>query len=814
MIETTLTNSARVPVAPHPLIGRAAELAAARALLKRHDVRLVTLTGPGGVGKTRLASELAQAAAPDYQDGVYFIPIASLTDPALLAPTIASALAVNELPGRSVLDAIVEALDDRDLLVVLDNFEQVEDAAPVLAELLAGAPGLQVLVTSRVLLRIAGEHQIIVPPLPFADPAQLPSLAEMAALPAVQLFVERAQAATGEFSLSRANSADVARVCARLDGLPLAIELAAARLRHLPLPALVSRLDDRLGLLVGGPRERPARLQTLRDAIAWSHDLLDPEEQALLRRLAVFSGGWTLDAARAVLGGSEPDGVLAGMGKLIDNSLTVRSTGWDGEPRFGLLETIREFSFAQLAESGELAGIAALHRDYFLNLAQEASNGVRGAESETWLTRLTVEHDNMRAVLGRAIANRDAATALQLGAALWNFWATREHFSEGRSWLEQAVAIGADAEPATLGRALHNLGNLAMDRYDLSAAAQHYAASKAIWQRLGDDDGVAGDLLGLGLVESYRGAYDEAKALFAAALATWEAMDDTSGIAVAHLNLGATAADAGDTTAARRHIQQALALRRALNDAWGIAYGLTFLGIVDMLERQDAAAMTNFAESLAMFRTLESRLGQAFVLHNLARLATLQRRDDEAWNYVQSELAIRQELGSDKAIIEALEVLAGLASRRNLPEHAARFLAVASAGRAATSLVAARQERAALAHLRDTLAEKLGVTAFTAAWAAGQATTLKEAVADALALFAHPAQPPRGPAPYELSRREVEVLALLAEHLSDREIADRLFLSPRTVERHVGNILSKMETPNRRLAGARGVKEGIIGVMG
>ncbi|HSH78927.1 MAG TPA: adenylate/guanylate cyclase domain-containing protein, partial [Herpetosiphonaceae bacterium] len=441
------TRPNNLPVQSTPLIGREQAVAALRDLLLRPGVRLVTLTGPGGTGKTRLGLQVAADLLDHFEHGVYFVNLAPISDPALVASAIAQPVAVREHGGKPLLESLKDYLRDKHLLLLLDNFEQVTAAAPLVADLLAAAPRLSVLVTSREVLHLYGEHDVAVLPLTLPDPGHPMPLERLTQYEAVRLFIERAQAARSDFAVTNENAPAVAEICYRLDGLPLAIELAAARIRLLPPQAMLQRLTSRLRLLIGGARNLPERQQTLRGAIAWSYDLLEQDEQTLFRRLAVFVGGFGLDAVEAVCNvpGDLDVDVLDAVESLVGKSLLREAAAAD-EPRLGMLETIREYALERLDQGGEADETRRRHAAYFLQVAEEAEPQLAGRQQIAWLNRLELEHDNLRAALRWAIDCGDAATALRLVGSLSRFWHDRGYAGEGRQWLAQALALpGATA---------------------------------------------------------------------------------------------------------------------------------------------------------------------------------------------------------------------------------------------------------------------------------------------------------------------------------------------------------------------------------
>ncbi|MDP8924600.1 MAG: tetratricopeptide repeat protein, partial [Chloroflexota bacterium] len=507
-----------LPVETTSLVGRGRDVEQIRAQF-RSGARILTLTGPGGVGKTRLAVQAAVEVAEEIGGVAAFVALAAVVDPSLVGPTIARTLGASERPGRSIAATLIEHLRDKDLVLILDNFEQVAPAAPLVGELLGAAPGLRVLVTSRALLRISGEHDYPVQPLALpvgaANSVGENAVDDALRFGAVRLFVERARALKPDFALTDETAPIVVDVCRRLDGLPLAIELAAARVRLLPPRALLARLERRLPFLIAGPADLPARQRTLRGAIAWSYDLLDPEEQSLFRQLTVFAGGIGLDAAEAVCRVIVPEvDVLEGLASLLDKSLLRTVEHPDDEPRYAMLDTIREYGLEQLEASGDLDDARRRHAAYYLALTEDAEARLTGPDQARWLDRLDLEHDNLRAAL-QWCTEHDTGSGLRLAATLWRFWYVRAYFTEGRDWLARLLPLPeARVRTATRALALNGAGNLAYNQGDYAAAEACHQESLEIRRELGDRRGIAGSLNNLGLIARDRGDFAGATDLF------------------------------------------------------------------------------------------------------------------------------------------------------------------------------------------------------------------------------------------------------------------------------------------------------------
>ncbi|HMA38288.1 MAG TPA: adenylate/guanylate cyclase domain-containing protein [Chloroflexia bacterium] len=767
-LQTIDSRPANLPAQPTPLLGRESEVLALTALLRQPAVRLVTCTGPGGIGKTRLTLQAAADLLDEFAAGVWFVALAPLTDPALVVPTIAGTLGVRETAGQALQATLTSYLRDKELLLVLDNFEQLIPAAAGMGALLAAAPGLKLLVSSRTPLHVYGEQIFPVSPLAQPDPAHLPSLERLTEYAAVRLFIAQATAHKPDFAVTNANAPAVAAICARLDGLPLAIELAAARIRLLTPEMLLARLDHRLALLTGGPRDRSARQQTLRGAIAWSYDLLAPAEQALFRRLGVFAGGGTLAAADAVGGdegsgvgdqGSEAGGGVAAalespnsklrnvpaaplrdvpaaplreqnselrLEGLADQSLVRLQDGADGAPRFTLLATIREYALEQLAASGEEAAARAAHARYYAALAATAAPHLAGSPQQAaWLARLDVDHDNLRAALDW-LAGQDPDAGVGLAAALWQFWFNRGHWHEGRAALARVLAGDAAAGTPARAQALRGAGTLAYVQGDAAGARALQNASLALYRALGDRAGLADVLRAMaGQTQDVAAA----QAWLTESLALARALGDRRGEGYALLFLGRLQLQAGQYAAARALLAESQAVQEQLGNRRGVAAVWKLLGETAGRQGDRARARAAYEASLALCRELDEKQGLAELLPELGWIALAEGRLVDAAAAFTEGLQLAEALSYPGFLASSLAGLASVATVREAWMPAARLFGAAAARRAAAAQGgsrgpddAAAYEAAARAHLAP--------AAWADAWAAGQALTAAAALAE------------------------------------------------------------------------------------
>ncbi|HET7093306.1 MAG TPA: tetratricopeptide repeat protein, partial [Thermomicrobiales bacterium] len=619
-----------------------------QGLLRDEATRLLTLTGPGGVGKTRLALQAAADVLDEFPGGVYLVELAPLTDAALVPAAIAAALGVREEGGQPLLERIVAELADKRLLLLLDNAEHLPDAAPIVADLIARCPCLTILATSRAPLRLRAERELPVPPLALPGKRAVRDAAALSQYDAVRLFIERAVAAKPDFAVTNETAPAVAEFCARLDGLPLAIELAAARTRALAPRALLERLDRRLKVLTGGPRDAPARQRTLRDAIAWSHDLLEPAQRTLFRRLAVFAGGFDLATAERI---ADPDGDLdcfGGVSELVEDSL-LRPLDGDGEPRFAMLETVREFGLEQLETAGEAEAIRRAHAAAYADLAAGAAPKLAGSEQAVWFDRLAADHGNLRAACDWLLAT-DPAAALRLAADLGDFWLAGAHYGEGRRRLEQALAAEGGPAGADQARALAAAGSLARMQSDGPAATDLLEQALALQESLADRRGAIQSLVLLGHVAVRQGDFPQAGRRFDAARERAEAIGDRATLASALGNLGIVADYQGEFAVAAERYEAALALFRELGDTRRIAAALDNLGILARVRGDLAAATAWHEEALRVRQELDDPWGVASSLNSLGTVAHVQGDLDRAAARYQEAIRLRRELGDTWAL--------------------------------------------------------------------------------------------------------------------------------------------------------------------
>jgi non-specific serine/threonine protein kinase len=768
-------NPFDVPRPRTPIFGREHEIRAVEDLLSREDVQLITLVGAGGIGKTRLALEVAMDMRNAFGDGAWFVDLSPIRDPELVLATIVRALEIREVTGQSATDRLRMFLESRRALLVLDNVEQVISTGPDIAGLLESCPKLTVLVTSRVPLHLSAEQRYPVPPLPIPDLMVPLSMPEVRASAAVQLFCRKAMTVHPDFALTDTNAQTVSAICARLEGLPLAIELAASRINVLSPAALLARLDRSLPLLADGPQDAPPRLRSMRDAIAWSYDLLDETSQRLFRRLAVFTGGCT-EAAAAFVGQDEPDDestpILHRLAALVEANLLVAADDGEGNPRFTMLETIREFGLEQQAANAESEAICALHAAWMLDLAQRAEPLWNTAKSGAALDMWEREDDNLRTALSWLAASSDRLGFVRLVGLASQLWSWTGLWREGRGWLEVALTWSAGTRTRERVNVLNGAVDIANDQsHDSEARAVAWGEeSLAIAREIGDRDGEIRARFGLGITALSHGDFDRAKDLLEALLRIVRDAGDqpaSGGIVEGHVIgvLGLVALNQGDDDTAERLVRESLAFRDPDpgGENTGVAACYLILAVLAYRrgERERAAALC--LEGLPTATNLRSPEMILFLLDRLAIIA------GEAAG--QAERAAQ--LGGT---VEYLHEVLG--TTPNQDEQPDRVRARSAAGAA------------------------IGDAAFNRAWAAGRTLSREEALALAMQveISPSPAVVPPGIARLGISPREHEVLCLLAEGRTDREIADALYLSRRTVNTHVSHLLAKLGVPNRRQA--------------
>jgi predicted ATPase len=731
-----------LPVPRTAFIGREHEAAGLEQLLTREDVQLVTLTGPGGIGKTRLALHVAGILADRFPAGVCFVALAAITEPSLIASSIAQALGIRETATQSPQESLQQFLAglNQPMLLLLDNFEHLVSSAPVIAQLFTASPKLKVLVTSQAPLHVYGEHEFPVPSLALPDPKSTQSLDVLSNVSAIALFVERAQAVKREFALTKENAATVAAICSRLDGLPLAIELAAARIKLLSPSAMLARLESRLSLLTGGARDLPTRQQTLRGTVDWSYGLLNEAEQTLFRRLSVFAGGCTLEGAEAVCDTKGDLGlaVLDGMASMVDKSLVqqvlvqqVEPEEVDAESRFVMLGTIREYALERLAENDDESATRRAHAAYHLVLAEEgAEDAVAHPE---WLDRFEVEHDNFRMALDYLIKTGDADWGLRLGVALFRFWETREHLSEGRDAIARLLALdGAAMRPKLRARLLFAAAVLAGEQGDYDTARQTFEESLEVCLDLSDNRGVAVALNALAVNARDRGELAEAATLFERCVLIWKDLGDSADIARALSNLANVMKLQGDYARAALLYDECLAMFRKAGDAAGAAWTLNYLGDVAR-ERADLLAARAFCgQSLAAFRQLRDGWGIAGALADLAGLSCDQGNNAEALRLYGQSIQMFQDLGHKRGIARALESLAVSAAGQSNAEQALRLAGAAAALRQRLGAPLTTTERPRLDKALEFARRSLGHAAGLTAWMEGWALPVEQAVQEAL----------------------------------------------------------------------------------
>ena len=845
----------RLPAPLTPLIGRKRELAEITRLIR--GTRLLTLTGTGGSGKTRLAQAIGGRAVRHFPDGVSWTELVGISDGAVVPRAVAAALGLREQPRRDILTVLTDHVAGRRLLLILDNCEHLLAAVAPLAEwLLRAAPRLQILTTSREPLGVPGETTWLVPPLSLPESAAGLDAETALAAEAVQLFVARARDADPGFRLTAERVPHVVRVCGALDGLPLALELAAAQTRGLAVEEIAARLGDRFSLLSAAQRTMRPEHQTLRKAIDWSYALLAEPERELLARLSVFAGGFTMDAVEAVCGADHSAPTL--LAQLVNKSLVAAGPGAAGPARYRLLDTIRAYAGERLEESGRADAARTAHMMHFLRLAEESAERLRGPEQQAWIHRLLDDQDNLRAALEWTERSGRRNEGVQMAGALWRFWNVEGFWREGRRWLERALEPGVALQPAWRARAAFGAGVLAWYQHDHSAARRWLHIAREIGEQLNESRLVADVLRQLALVATAYQEHREAWKLGLESLRLFEEAQDAWGIAAASRVLGfhasghagAHVTDRIDLDLAARYFARSLELAKSLGDHRGIGWSLLGLGIV-VLERGDRRTSTQHLEAAwRTFIELGDRRGLASALLYLARTALDEREFDRAdtlatesvridreagevsrgggallcladiararGDVIRAEaidgeaLSVFKSLGAPGGIADALQGLGFSALRRRRWKRTATLLGAATAVRTAFDIVLLPSQREPFARAVGTTRAGLGGTRFETAWQAGLAMTMDAAIAFATEQPVEEAGDAQREGGVTLTERELEVAALVARGLSNREIAQALSISRRTADSHIQHILNKLSFRSRAQIAAWAVASGII----
>ena len=723
------SRTSTLPVPPTSLVGRDHEETALthrlHLALIDEGSRLITLVGPGGVGKTRLALQLASTLQEAFADGVVFCDLSPLRSADLAPATVARTLNIRETGTESAASLVLAHMRNRQTLLILDNFEQVAGAAVWVAQLVASCPRLVILVTSRIALQVRAEQRYAVAPLETPSSGSKLPHEVLAGFAAVRLFVARARAVYSDFTLTAENCQAVAEICHRVDGLPLAIELAAARTPLLQPAALLARLERRLTLLRGGARDLPDRHQTLRATIDWSVTLLSDEEQALFRRLGVFVGGCTFEAIEAVCDPDAALDVLEGIASLVDSSLVLQAAV-GGEPRFALLETVREYAQEQLEARGELAALRRAHALHYVDRAEANQLNTAGPDQKKWLDQWDHDQDNVRATLHWALESGEPEIGLRLACIVWRFWYRHGNLSEGQEWLALLLQHPNPVAPSVRARALRGAGSLAVQQGDLVRGIALCQESLALYRELGNATGIADNLIALGTAIRNQGDYEGARHHYLEALSHFREIGDMLGISVLLNNLGMTAQHQGDLLTAEELYTESLEQRRALGDVWGIALILNNLGDVARRRGDLDRAIMLCEESLALRQDLGDRQGMGNSLGVLAAVARVRGDSGRAATQYRTILEHGRTIGDAALAATALEGLAAIAHDQGQPAQAARLLGMESALRQATQTFRKPMERADYDHLVAQLRQSLGNDPYDAAWASGEGLQVQQ----------------------------------------------------------------------------------------